>query len=457
MAVLLGMLVACDSDDGDSAGADTTGSSTSTDDGEPESTSEGTAAADASTDTGVADSSSGETGTDASSSTGGGEVSCAAPVLDVTFELDPDGASGQIQPGVVFDAAADGVWVTYNKPAADGSGQFDVFATRVGCDGIGQIEPVLVNQTSGTNDIDPELARSGDDIVVTWSADDGSGGGANLAILLQALELDGQPRWTRDVALATTMDGRPFVGSAWMPRLAAGDDGQFALIGTRAIEAASAFQVFVQRFDATATPVGDTAAFAPAVGVANDTPHLAVGADGEIVAAWVRTEDFELRQVETGVVADDAFAPDDPQLLTAAHAVGPTVAVTAQGPWIAAGQGQGASSRIRVSAVGATDVAYTPDDGQIDHTPALVATESAAAVVWYRNLGGLANEIRFAGVTVVDGVPSIGEPTVIPDAVAAPYATTATHVGGDVVFVAWAQGDSPNFRVYGRFVATTAE
>lgn len=440
----------CDPDVPDAAG-ETTDGDTATDTTD---TTDSTGAGSTSSSEG-GDSSSDEGNDDGSSS--GEPVSCASPVLDQTFELDPGGADGQIQPGVTFDAAADGVWVTYNVPSADGSGKFDVMVTRVGCDGDAQIDPTLVNQTGGDNDIDPELARVGDDIVVVWSSDDGSGGAGNLSIRMQTLDLDGNPQLEDDAVLQTTFEGRPFIGSAWMPRLAAGEAGELAIVGTRAVEAAAAFQVFVQRIDPGAQSIGDTIAFAPIIDVFHDTPHLVFDDGGDVVATWVRTEDFELRQVERGRVTDDAFEDDAPVLALDEAAQGPALALTDQGVLLAVGQPQGNGGRIRVSrTTPGTEPVYAGEGPSIDHTPALVGIPGGAAVLWYRNLGGFANELWTARIDDDGESLTIGEASVVPDAVAAPYATTMTHVGGGVVFVVWAQGDSPSFRVYGRFIAIDA-
>jgi|GEM_PF-1475401 len=440
---------ACDPEVPEGSGETTDGGSTSSD--------ETSTGGDESTTTVAADTgeSSGDDSSDDGSS-GGEPVSCAAPVLDETFELDPSGVDGQIQPGVTFDAAADGVWVTYNVPSADGSGKFDVMATRIGCDGAAQLEPTLVNRTSGDNDIDPELARVGDDIVVVWSSDDGSGGDGNLSIRMQTLDLEGQPQLQQDEVLATTIDGNAFVGSAWMPRLASHTMGGLAVVGTRAVEQAAAFQVFVQRIDADAQPLGDTIAFAPIVDVFHDTPHAVIDQAGDVTATWVRTEDFELRQVEVGRAEGDVFDDANPMLALDEAAQGPALSATDHGVLLAVGQPQGSGGRIRVSRAApadATEPAHFGDGSSIDHTPAIVGIPGGAAVLWYRNLGGLANALWIARLDD-DGVAlTAGEPVEIPDAVAAPYATTMTHVGDAVVFIAWAQGDSPNFRIYGRFVA----
>ncbi len=445
------MLSACDDDDAPDAGSGSTGEATGgttsgapSDDGD-----DSTSSMEESGSTEGADDDSDSTST-------GADVSCAAPVLDQTFELDPSGVNGQIQPGVTFDPTADGVWVTYNAPSADGSGKFDVMVTRIGCDGAAQIDPTLVNRTGGDNDIDPELVRVGDDIIVAWSSDDGSGGDGNLSIRLQSLDLEGQPQLEEDRVLATTIDGAPFSGSAWMPRLSASASGEIAIVGTRAVEAASAFQVFVQRLDGSAQPVGDTVAFAPIVDVFHDTPHLVHDAAGDVVVAWVRTEDFELRQVELALAVDDAFEEDAPVLIADTPATGPALALTDGGALLAVGEPQGSGGRIRIGQAtpgDSTTPAYGGDGSTVEHTPAIVAVPGGAAVAWYRNVGGLANEVWTGRVEDNGDSLVMGSPSMIPDAIAAPYATTMTHVGNGVVFVAWAQGDSPNFRVYGRFVA----
>lgn len=429
---------------GSTSGTPTTGSSDGGDTGS------GSAAGDTSTGPGSSD------GTDPDSSGGdetttGVAMGCTTPALDETFALDPDGPNGQIHPAVIYDAAADAVWVTYNVPSEDGSGKFDVFATRVGCDGQAQVEPVRVNQTLGDNDIDPELARTDAGLLVVWSSDDGTGGAGNLDIRLQLLDDDGVAQWTDDHVLETTLDGRPFSASAWMPRISAGAGGDVAVIGTRAIEAASAFQMFVQRVAADGSALGTTAAWPAMPGVAHDTPHLAVDAAGDAWAAWVRTEDFMLRQVQTGHVVGDAFDAVMPTLLQDADSTGPAVVATEDGVSLAVSETAGAGRRIRVLGWDpAGTEAVLADDGGLHHTPALAPIPGGVAVAAYRNVGGLDNELW---VAVVDAAGDAGVPVTIPGAVAAPYASTITHVGDGVVFVAWAQGDSPNFRISGRLVA----
>ncbi len=452
-AIWLGAVLglwACGDDAGadgtDSGSSSTTTGVTSTSDG---STSGGSTNADTSSGGAGTETTDGESSGDDATTTGA-MASCTAPTLEETFELDPNGPNGQIHPAVFYDASLDAVWVTYNVPSEDGSGQFDVFATRVGCDGQAQLDPVRVNQTLGDNDIDPELVRTDAGLLVVWSSDDGTGGGSNLDIRMQLLDDDGFAQWSADHVLETTFEGAPFTASAWMPRISAGAGGDVAVVGTRGIEAASAFQVFVQRVAGDGSSLGSTVAWAPMPGIAHDTPHLAVDADGDAWTAWVRTEDFVLRQVETGRVVGDAFAAATPTLLQNTDSTGPSVVSTSDGVFVAVSEALGAGRRVSVVGLEPAVAEVMLGETGLHHTPALAPVPGGVAVAAYRNLGGLDNELWVARVNN-DATATV--PVAIPGAVAAPYATTITHVGDGVVFVAWAQGDSPNFRVFGRLVS----
>jgi hypothetical protein len=140
------------------------------------------------------------------------------------------------------------------------------------------------------------------------------------------------------------------------------------------------------------------------------------------------------------------------RLLQDTNSTGPSVAVTDAGVVLGVDEAAATGRRIRVAAWDpAGPDTVLADDGALHHTPALVAVPGGVAVATYRNVGGLSNELWVASVAA-DG--SATAAVTVPDAIAAPYASTITHVGGGVVFVACAQGDSPNFRVRGRFMAT---
>ena len=87
------------------------------------------------------------------------------------------------------------------------------------------------------------------------------------------------------------------------------------------------------------------------------------------------------------------------------------------------------------------------------HSPVVSHGPVHAAVAWYRNLGGLENDLL---VRVFEetggGVPHWwGESTVVNPVPAAPYPPAIVAIPGGF-FLTWSDGDSPDFRLKGRFV-----
>ncbi len=403
------------------------------------------------TDTTTADDDSGSS-TSSSESSGGSDGCVDALVLDETFAIDPDGVTTQIQASVSFDPIADGVWVVYSLPAADGSGVFDIHVTRLHCDGTHQLAPRRINTLDGRNDIDAELARLGDDLLVVWASDDGISPEGNIQILAMGLDPDGNPTFDAEVILRTTSGGQPVTGSAWMPRLRA-DAETFVLAGTRAV--ASTFEVFVQRLDARAELVGE--AIAPPVepGVGHDTVDFAMLDDGALAVAWAGSDDTGPVQVRHAMVIDDAFVPDPAPLLLEDEASGPALArdPSGTGAYVAVSVVAGAGRTIQVARAepGARTPPVVLGDG-LSHGPSLATGPTGAGVAWYRNISGIRNALWVARIVDDGDTLTATAEQAIPDAEAAPYASTITHVVDDVYFVAWSQGQSPDLRLYGRFV-----
>jgi hypothetical protein len=398
-------------------------------------------------------SSSESEGSASESDSSSGAIACVdALVIDETFEIDPEGVTTQIQASVLFDPAADGVWVVYNLPAEDGSGTFDVHVARMHCDGSHQVAPRRINTTNDRNDIDGELARVGDDLLAVWASDDGISPVGNIQILAMGLDPDGNPTFDADVVLQTAWQGEPVTGSAWMPHLRADDDA-FVLVGTRGIE--SAFQIFVQRLDESASLVGD--ALAPAIepGVGHDTVDLAVLDNGDSAVAWAGTDEDDLAQVRHAIVIDDAFVPDPPALLLEDDASSPAVArdPSGTGAYVAVSVADGGGRTIRIArgAPGDRTAPVILGDG-LSFSPSLASGPTGAGVAWYRNISGIRNALWVARLVDDGDALTITAEQAIPDAEAAPYASTITHVVDDVYFVAWSQGTSPDLRLYGRFV-----
>lgn len=144
----------------------------------------------------------------------------------------------------------------YNRPRDDGSGQFDVFATRIGCDGAVRVQPVRLDAADDANHVDPAVAASSDRALIAWHRDDGQYP-YNLSIHRAVVGADGGII-TPGEALDLAFDGAPHEGNAWMPAVAPLPDGAFAVAGARGHEAYNSFQTFVQRVDAGGDPTEDT-------------------------------------------------------------------------------------------------------------------------------------------------------------------------------------------------------
>lgn len=397
----------------------------------------------------------GSTSSSSTGSTGGDVAEDCASVLQtgVTLEVDAEGPDTQIQASATFDPLSQGIWVTYSVP--DGEGTFDIQVSRIGCDGAPQITPQRVNVGAGRNDIDPELARLGDDVLVVWSSDDGVSPQGNIQILAQRLDLDGVPQLDEDVIVRTDYEGEPVLGSALNPRLhVAGED--FVLVAVRGIEEASAFQAFAQPLDADAVPTQEAASPPLAVGVSHFVADVAVLDDGVLALAWEGTDADDLTLIRHGVVDRGAFSPDPPAILIPEPARGPALAVdpTGAGAYVAASVEVGGGRQIQVlrSALDSDAPATVLASGGLLHTTSIAGAPSGAGIAWYDNLAGLDNELWAAAIVDDGDTLAAGEAVQIPGAVAAPYPSTITHISEDTYFVAWSEGDSPAFRVYGHFV-----
>ena len=92
---------------------------------------------------------------------------------------------------------------------------------------------------------------------------------------------------------------------------------------------------------------------------------------------------------------------------------------------------------------------------EYSHTPGAVAGPEGGALVWYRLVSGIRNDVM-AQRFIYDGeaFTAQGDAAQVNDdgEFGAPYAPAIAHVKDNVYFVVWSQGTSPAFRLKGRFV-----
>lgn len=374
---------------------------------------------------------------------------CLTPlVTDTPFALDPDGPDTQIHAAAAFDGES--IWVVYNRP--DALGGFDVYGVRLQCDTTWRLPPFQIN-TTDHNDVDPTLAVGNGHLYVAWQTDTGTGVD-NMQLLLRTFDVGGVPLMSADEMLRTTRAGQPVPGNTWMPALAPLPTG-FAVAGARAVPDASGFQVFLQRLDDQGAAVEPTldASFAPAS--SQTYPALAAAPDGALLLAYLQADppDFTDRAVLTRFAAGASTPAPLP-------------------PIPAAGRDAGDAAAVALGPGGETYVAFSdPDAGQVvlaeaasngaeavlgeagrSFSPALAAAPGGGAVAYYQNVSGIQNQLWALRFTHSTWGFQLGSPVQVTLEMVAPYPPTIAHVTQDVYFLAWSQGDSPDFRLMGAFV-----
>lgn len=401
-------------------------------------------------DAGHPDAGPADAGTDAGRDAG--PARCPEGLADRRVALDDDGSLTQIHPAVAFDGR--GLWVAWVRPEAGGGGGFDVFASRVGCDGRPLVAPFAAQSAPAGNDIDPAVAVDGDAVLLSWQRDDGTGVD-NLEVGYRLFDRDGTPRG-EDRTLRTTHEGAPVEGNHMGAKLAARPGGGFVVAGARALPGLDRFAAYAQPL--TADGALDGPARDPAVEAEVGQTAVAVDAapDGTIWVAYDRQPDGGDPAVVAGAL--DA-APPAPVLDDPALSAGADLLATDDAVWVALSGERLGERDLRLVDVSRPLAERRPlvvgEAGRVDHTPRLArSADGAMAVAWFRQIRGFENELWVARFTPTpDGPPVLGEPVRV-DRIGVPaYEPALAHAGGDFWFVAFAEGDNPNFRVIGRFVA----
>jgi len=373
-----------------------------------------------------------------------GPQTCAELLSERRVALDLEGPLTQIHASVDFDG--EGIWVVYSRPEP-GGGNFDVWATRRGCGGEVLVEPFLVQADPAGNDIDPTLARSGDTLLIAWMTDDGTGGTDNLQIRYRTFTTDGSPVMPSDGRLETRRSGEPITDNHSGVELGVLPDGRFIAAGGRAVPEAMRFQAYAQIIGVDGTLDGE--ALEPALEPMVTHQRAAIDAtpDGSLLLAYQR--DTDGGEVQVMLSALDGSAPELVIEGLAASA-GPDVLAHGASTYVAFSGEGGGQADLRIVDVSVALASRTMrtlgEAGRLEHSPRLAAGEGAAAVAYFRQIRGFTNELLLASVTDETIAP------VLVEAQVPAYQPAVTHVLGDFWFVAYSIGDSPDFRLVGRFV-----
>ncbi len=393
-----------------------------------------------------------DAGSDAGPDGGLGDACADLLVTGTIFELDPDGPDTQIHVNAAFDG--DGVWVVWNRP--DGNNYFDVWAQRLGCDGLPKVAPFRVN-TTDHNEIDPAVAVADGNVYMVWQADNNTGVN-NMDILLRTYGVDGTPIMAADAIVETTYDGTPVTGNVMSPGVTALPGGTFAVSGVRGLDVAPAWQVFAQRLNADGSLVQE--ALSPIIEPAATHlyPALAARPDGTLHLAYTRAEGTDEHIYHTAFAADATTPDPDPpvEAIAGAEGTGAALASSPGGDVVYLAFGDGSDIVLTTTdAAGGPSPVITNDGVGLAHSPVIATREGGGAMVYYSNVGGLNNELyatAFAydgtSITLSDGVLIL--PQTVP-----PYQASITHITGDVYFIAWSGGANPDYRISGTYVELT--
>jgi len=395
------------------------------------------------------DATPGDAGPDAGPDAGTGDPCIDQLVTGTVFELDPDGPDTQIHVNAAFDGR--GVWLVWNRP--DGNNYFDVWAQRLGCDGVALVPPFQVN-TTDHNETDPSVAVGDGNVYLVWQADNNTGIN-NMDILVRTYGVDGTPLMATDAIVETTYDGTPVVGNAMAPGVTALPGGQFAISGVRGLDVAPAWQVFAQRLNADGSLAEE--ALSPIIEPAATHLYPAVAArpDGTLHLAYTRAEGTAEWIVHTAYAAGTATPDPDPpvEAVAGVEGAGGALAAAPGGDVVYLAFGDGNNIVLTTTAVVGGPAPVTASGGLGPaHSPVLAAREGGGALVHYSNAGGLANELHAVAFTLDAGEFTLGSDTLILPETVPPYQATITHVTDDIYFVGWSGGPNPAYRISGTFV-----
>lgn len=381
------------------------------------------------------------------------------------FSIDPTGPDKQIHAAAAWDGT--GIWVVYNRPDSAKKFGFDVWAVRLGCDGTHLIKPFMVNHESMDNNTYPTLAVNGDVVMFAWQADNGQAPN-NLSIWYRSFNTDGSQLMAADHVL--DMSGDITKGqNAWMVGLAALPGSDFVLVGSAGAKGFKEFQVLMQKLDKKGVNIGPGFLCAPEKGVSQVWPAVASDMKRNIYVAWERDQydqatgktDYGVRIARISIKNMAAAGPGnvfDPYPGKQNKAPAYASAEPGGPPWMAF-QTKGNSATHIMVRNGQDFFApseMVPDSSGMNHTPAIVSVPYGGAIVWYRLISGIKNEVWFQEFKQgLYGNPVMsGKPIQVNKNPAAPYAPAIAALPNGY-FIAWSEGKSSEFRINGVFVHRT--
>lgn len=364
-------------------------------------------------------------GCDKPQDTGDPSPCAGASYPSADLDVDPEGPLTQIHPWAAWDGQA--IRLVWNRPDADGN--FDVFTGRLALDGSVAEAPTSLDGDLAGNHTYPRVAAGPAGALAVWQTDD--------QVSADNLDLYARAPGSDRVHLVFAQEGAPITGNTWMPSIAAHPEGGFLVAAAAA--PGDTFQVMTQAVDASGEPTGDAVFSAKDDTTSQYDPSLSVGADGSRVLAW---EEWDAAGATYVRVARYAPGSDTPTSVSREDD-GTALPTTAWpfAAWVDGDYDIVVSDGDRKVVLG--------DPGEVDHSAALAARDQAVKVAWLRQISGIRNAI------VVQDLdwPDVGEPQVLETASdVAPYPLTLVPVCESAWFLAWVEGENPDYVVRGRFL-----
>jgi hypothetical protein len=240
----------------------------------------------------------------------------------------------QSSPAIALDADGDFV-IAWASNGQDGSGWWGVYAQRYNAAGLPQGAEFRANTYTSGDQYSPTLAMDADgDFVIAWQSygQDGSVWG----IYAQRYNAAGLPQGAEFRANTYTSDNQR------SPTLAMDADGDFVIAWKSYGQDGSYVGVYAQRYNAAGLPQGTEFRANTYTNNDQDSPTLAMDADGDFVIAW---ESYRQDGSDDGVYAQRYNAAGLPQgveflvnTYTSNSQYSPALALDADGDFVIAWQ-----------------------------------------------------------------------------------------------------------------------
>ncbi len=371
---------------------------------------------------------------------GGDPVTLCADLIAplTTIALDPEGAPTQIHVAATF--ASEQIWVTYSIPVPGGN--FSIQGLRVACDGSLVGAPFVVSDDVAVNQLDSVVAGSGDRVMIAWQADN-QGSPYNLDTFHRVYGPDGTAL-TGPTELAALRQGVVNVHNAWMPAVAGRAGGGFTLVGAWGHADATAFQAYGQHLDAEGALVGESWDWSLLPTLGQVFPTVSLDQSGAVFAAWQEDTAGD-PQIVQGTLASGATTPGAAVAVAGSGGgQGPSLSSFGSETWLAFSTPAGLQIRLPDGTFGSAGLPG-------DFGASVAAHEGGAMIAWYHPVAGYTAEVHYAWISsagLVSGAGSAQTTTAI-----SAYALTLTSLGDGRFFLAWQEGQNPDFFLRGRFLS----